>query len=226
MRESEITLFADGVVGLVGGFMVIDVLIGGNGTFDSLASDMADEVDIIRVRDLDLGRAIPDLKEVGAEDVGVFERNELTLPTEFAPDSLPPLLPRCPRPAFCVSSSDEITESRDVAGKGRPPLPLLSDVTDESVLAEKIGDEPMPEEPDAEDDDSRAVEIPCTATVPWGAESGILTDNDGVPFETDETRGLPAKLNEDGGGGGPMSDFASSMTTSRFPSNSGESGNE
>ena len=96
VRESEITLFADGVVGLVGGFMVIDVLIGGNGTFDSLASDMADEVDIIRVRDLDLGRAIPDLKEVGAEDVGVFERNELTLPTEFAPDSLPPLLPRCP----------------------------------------------------------------------------------------------------------------------------------
>ena len=61
----------------------------------------------------------------------------------------------------------------------------------------------------------------------------MLTDKDGVPFETDGILGLPANVKDDGGGGGPISSFGftlppvSTLTIlSLFPSKSGDKGNE
>ena len=179
----ELALLADGVVGRVGGFAVaFRGVAGSTGTLETLVSDPTDDtVDTTRVRDLDRGLAMPDLNDVGAADVGVFERNTpapnaLTPPLSESP--LPCLLPLAPsiddgalNRWICVSSSDETNESRGVGGNGRlPPLLLagevdrralmLRDVADDRVLLEKTGDEPrpepVPEEPDVEEFDKRA----------------------------------------------------------------------
>ena len=194
--EELALLFAEGVVGRKAGGCLDAVALrgvgGGSGTFDALVSEPTDTDDVVETfdttlaRDLDLGLAIPDLKDVGALDVGVFERRELevaavdtTLPLSESP--LPWRLPRSPSNELgalnrwmCVSSSEETSESRGVGGKGMlPPLLLagevdlnalkLSDVDDDSVLLEKTGDDPtpdpVPEDPDCEEPDNRATAL-------------------------------------------------------------------
>jgi hypothetical protein len=158
------------------------------------------------------------LYDVGAFEVGVFERNELEVATPdtlpFSESPLPLRLLRSPsiEPGalnrwMCGSSSEERRESRGVGGKGMlPPLLLagevdlnalkLCDVDEESVLLEKTGDEPTPEpvpdDPDCDEPEKRAAALcPCTATALRTPDSGILTLSEGVAFAPADLDTLP-----------------------------------